>query len=83
MPGLGLVQQLQCPVSRAASVPVLMMPLSSDSAKTCVSLDSVARNCFWYTTYTPFQSFIEDFMGNRTEVIGVGTVQDVQHRPND
>jgi hypothetical protein len=52
-----------------------MMLLSSDSAKTYIPLHSVARDRFWYTTYAPFQTFMADFMGNRTEVIGVGTVQ--------
>jgi hypothetical protein len=51
-----------------------MMPFLSDSANTPVPLHSVARDRSWYTTYTPFQTFTEDFMGVRTEVVGVGTV---------
>ncbi len=38
-------------------------------------ISSVARDRGWFSTYTPFQTFVTDLFGNRIEALGVGDVR--------
>lgn len=70
MPGLGLVQQLQCPVRR-----------QYDHFCQLLTSNSIAKDRGWFTDYTPFLSFIgEIYSDDQQPVVGIGTVALHTHR---